>query len=85
MERVYELLRRLREPVKKAGMLNRHEQQMLAVPREIMAEPKVLLIDELSLGLAPVLVLGLFEMLIGYVLSQGHLESEGSIFKLAKK
>jgi branched-chain amino acid transport system ATP-binding protein len=39
------------------------EQQMLAVARGIMAEPKVLMIDELSLGLAPVLVLQLFETL----------------------
>lgn len=36
---------------------------MLAVARGIMAEPKVLMFDELSLGLAPVLVLGLFETL----------------------
>lgn len=40
------------------------EQQMLAVARGIMSEPKVLMIDELSLGLAPVLVLGLFETLL---------------------
>ena len=39
------------------------EQQMLAVARGIMSEPKVLMLDELSLGLAPVLVLGLFQTL----------------------
>jgi branched-chain amino acid transport system ATP-binding protein len=47
----------------KAGTLSGGEQQMLAVGRGIMAEPKVLMIDELSLGLAPVLVLQLFETL----------------------
>jgi branched-chain amino acid transport system ATP-binding protein len=47
----------------RAGTLSGGEQQMLAVCRGIMAEPKVLLIDELSLGLAPVLVLQLFEVL----------------------
>jgi len=46
-----------------AGTLSGGEQQMLAVARGIMAAPKVLLIDELSLGLAPLLVLQLFENL----------------------
>jgi len=64
LERVYELLPRLRERKdQKAGTLSGGEQQMLAVARGIMAEPKVLMIDELSLGLAPVLVLSLFETL----------------------
>jgi ABC-type branched-subunit amino acid transport system ATPase component len=39
------------------------EQQMLAVPRDLMADPKILMFDELSLGLATVLVLSLFETL----------------------
>ncbi|HUS85282.1 MAG TPA: ATP-binding cassette domain-containing protein, partial [Anaerolineales bacterium] len=39
------------------------EQQMLAVARGLMAEPKVLMFDELSLGLAPNLVLNIFECL----------------------
>ncbi len=39
------------------------EQQMLAVARGIMAEPEILMIDELSLGLAPVLTLDLFQSL----------------------
>jgi len=47
----------------KAGTLSGGEQQMLAVARGIMAEPIVLMMDELSLGLAPVLVLDLFESL----------------------
>jgi len=64
LERVYELLPRLKERrEQKAGTLSGGEQQMLAVARGIMAEPKALLIDELSLGLAPVLVLDLFETL----------------------
>jgi branched-chain amino acid transport system ATP-binding protein len=47
----------------KAGTLSGGEQQMLAVARGIMADPKILIIDELSLGLAPVLVLQLFDSL----------------------
>ena len=63
-ERVYEMFPRLKERRNQnAGTLSGGEQQMLAVGRGIMAEPKVLMIDELSLGLAPVLVLQLFETL----------------------
>jgi branched-chain amino acid transport system ATP-binding protein len=62
LERVYALFPRLKERRnQRAGTLSGGEQQMLAVGRGIMAEPKVLMIDELSLGLAPVLVLQLFE------------------------
>ncbi|MGD8404651.1 MAG: ABC transporter ATP-binding protein [Anaerolineales bacterium] len=64
LERVYEMFPRLKErEVQKAGTLSGGEQQMLAVARGIMADPTVLMIDELSLGLAPVLILGLFESL----------------------
>ena len=64
LERVYEMFPRLKErAVQKAGTLSGGEQQMLAVARGIMADPTVLMIDELSLGLAPVLILGLFESL----------------------
>jgi branched-chain amino acid transport system ATP-binding protein len=64
LEQVYTMLPRLKERrTQKAGTLSGGEQQMLAVARGIMAEPKVLMIDELSLGLAPVLVLQLFETL----------------------
>jgi branched-chain amino acid transport system ATP-binding protein len=64
LERVYELFPRLKERrLQKAGTLSGGEQQMLAVARGIMAEPIVLMIDELSLGLAPVLVLDLFQTL----------------------
>ncbi len=64
LERVYELFPRLKERnSQKAGTLSGGEQQMLAVARGLMAEPAVLMFDELSLGLAPVLVLSLFEVL----------------------
>jgi len=64
LERVYEMFPRLKERRgQKAGTLSGGEQQMLAVARGIMAEPTILAIDELSLGLAPVLVLQLFESL----------------------
>jgi len=64
LERVFEMFPRLKErQSQKAGTLSGGEQQMLAVARGIMADPTVLMIDELSLGLAPVLILGLFESL----------------------
>lgn len=64
LERVYEMFPRLKERGgQKAGTLSGGEQQMLAVARGIMADPVILIIDELSLGLAPVLVLQLFESL----------------------
>ena len=64
LERVYEMFPRLKERSgQKAGTLSGGEQQMLAVARGIMADPKILFIDELSLGLAPVLVLQLFDSL----------------------
>lgn len=64
LERIYEMFPRLKErSEQKAGTLSGGEQQMLAVARGIMADPTVLIIDELSLGLAPVLVLQLFESL----------------------
>lgn len=65
LERVFEIFPRLKERVnQKAGTLSGGEQQMLAVARGIMAEPIILMIDELSLGLAPMLVLQLFETLL---------------------
>jgi branched-chain amino acid transport system ATP-binding protein len=64
LERVYEMFPRLKErQAQKAGTLSGGEQQMLAVARGIMADPTILMIDELSLGLAPVLVLALFDSL----------------------
>lgn len=62
--KVFELFPRLKERSKqRAGTMSGGEQQMLAVARGIMASPKILFIDELSLGLAPVLTLELFHSL----------------------
>jgi branched-chain amino acid transport system ATP-binding protein len=64
LERVYTMFPRLKErSTQKAGTLSGGEQQMLAVARGIMADPIILFIDELSLGLAPVLAIQLFEKL----------------------
>ena len=65
LERVFELLPRLKErPRQKAGTLSGGEQQMLAVGRGLMAEPDILMFDELSLGLSPLIALNLFETLL---------------------
>jgi branched-chain amino acid transport system ATP-binding protein len=64
LERVYATFPRLKERERQvAGTLSGGEQQMLAVARGIMAEPQVLMFDELSLGLSPALTINLFETL----------------------
>jgi branched-chain amino acid transport system ATP-binding protein len=63
MERVYQLFPRLRERKKQlAGTLSGGEQQMLAVGRGLMSLPKLMMFDEPSLGLAPILVQEIFQM-----------------------
>jgi branched-chain amino acid transport system ATP-binding protein len=71
LERVFELFPRLRErDAQLAGTLSGGEQQMCAIGRGLMARPRLLMLDEPSLGLAPVLVKAIFEDL-GRINGQG--------------
>lgn len=71
-ERVYRLLPALRDRTRqRAGTLSGGQQQMVAVGRALMADPDLLVIDELSLGLAPLVVADLAEHLVALNREQG--------------
>ena len=71
LERVFELFPRLKERVNQAaGSMSGGEQQMLAMGRALMAKPKLLLLDEPSMGLAPKLIQQIFDI-VTEINSQG--------------
>ena len=64
MDRVFDLFPRLKERIKQeAGTMSGGEQQMLAIGRALMSRPKLVLLDEPSMGLAPVLVERIFQVI----------------------
>jgi branched-chain amino acid transport system ATP-binding protein len=79
LDRVYKLFPRLAERKKQlAGTLSGGEQQMLAIGRALMARPKVMLLDEPSMGLAPVIVQEVFRTI-------SRLKSEGMTMLLVEQ
>ena len=72
MQNVYDFFPRLRERQhQKAGYMSGGEQQMLAIGRAMMASPDIILLDEPSLGLAPMLVREIFEIIVRINKEQG--------------
>jgi branched-chain amino acid transport system ATP-binding protein len=79
VERVYEIFPRLRERSSQAAVtLSGGEQQMLAIGRGLMAEPRLMLLDEPTLGLAPVMALEIFALV-------RRLSAEGLTLLLAEQ
>jgi branched-chain amino acid transport system ATP-binding protein len=79
LERIYDLFPRLRERRSQlAASLSGGEQQMLALGRALILDPKLLLIDEISLGLAPIIVDRMFDVL-------RQLHTEGTTILLAEQ
>jgi branched-chain amino acid transport system ATP-binding protein len=79
LEKVFALFPRLRERVRQAaGTLSGGEQQMLAIGRGLMGEPRLLILDEPSLGLSPLLVEELFALI-------GRLREEGLTILLVEQ
>ena len=79
LERCYEILPKLKERRKQlAGSLSGGEQQMCAIARGIMATPKLLIMDEPSLGLAPIIVESIFDTI-------NKLKSEGMTILLVEQ
>jgi branched-chain amino acid transport system ATP-binding protein len=79
LERVFELFPRLKEREKqKAGTMSGGEQQMLAIGRALMADPKLLLLDEPSMGLAPILVERIYETV-------QHINEQGTTILLVEQ
>jgi branched-chain amino acid transport system ATP-binding protein len=79
LARVYDLFPRLRERrAQAAGTLSGGEQQMLAIGRALMAQPKVMLLDEPSMGLAPVIVQEVFKTI-------ARLKAEGMTMLLVEQ
>ena len=77
LDRVYELFPRLKERERqKAGTMSGGEQQMLAIGRALMARPKLLMLDEPSLGIAPILVQRIYET-IGEINRSGITDPAG--------
>ena len=79
MEQMFILFPRLKERLEqKGGTLSGGEQQMLAIARALMSAPRLLLLDEPSMGLAPVLVEGIFEII-------KRINSEGTTILLVEQ